>query len=1292
MNKKLLSLLLFVMAAFTAAFAQETLTVYDGTNTNSNVPIYGLYVDDYQKSETVYAAEALANLAPGSVITGLEWYLNSTASAGWSNVVFQVFMKEVSENTISAFYGTEGATLVYEGPISPDDLSLEFSTPYTYNGGNLLIGVYVTQTGSYKSATFLGTTVTGASVSGYSANSLDAVSPTQRNFVPKTTFTYVPAGTVVYGKPKNLEVSDITPNSAKLTWEAGADETSWGVEYKKAADEEWTSAGTVSVKEITLDALNNGTAYNVRIKSIYTDGESAWLNGTFQTPACEESDMGEVTYDLYDAYNDGWGGNQLQFVLAGTNITVATLTVNSTDDHVTGTVKLCYGVDYNLVWVGTNYTHECGFTITGPDGSVIFEHEGHKYSSDTGASTIAPGTLTTFQINQVSCPRPTALAATNVVYNGATLTWTPGDEEQDAWEVVYGAAGFNPDEATPVAVSGEATYTITGLTENTAYTAYVRGNCGEEKSNWSDPVNFTTPLQFPIPTELAVSDITAHTAKASWEGSAESYNLRYRKAASKEIFFSDDFENGLDNWTVYTDGEAPQTAGWYAFNPNNGFDVGAHSGDYVASAWSWSSSAYDANNWLITPQVTFGNNLTFWVATAGQWPDSYEVLLSIGGNSEEDFTVTLQDMAPASDNDAWKEVSIDLSAYKGQKGYIAIHHVSEDCNYLLIDDFTIEGDDIAAGDWVNVDNATNPYTIEGLDPETEYEVQVQGIYGEVTSNWTESVNFTTAAADAMPFDLTVIEVTDKTAVANWNGSQDSYNLRYRKAAKADVNFFEGFENGIDAWTLVNTDGDSYNWQVVDPQTAFSNDVLPRFEGTHCVMSRSYAGTALNPDQWMISPEIEDLGGMLRYYVMDDGANYQETYRIYVCTTGSTDIADFVPVTDDMLTPNAVAWTEQEVDLSAYAGQNGRIAFRHYNCTDQDFMFIDAIGIYANEVPAGEWVTVNNVTSPYTIEGLDPETEYEVQVQGIFGENTTEWTESVLFTTLEAPAEMTLAELCTSGVDGTVYRISNTNGLLGVYKQGTSIWFKDENGMAVDIQTPGANDKDYTIVDENNNTTSQMDFDQSNWIEVVFPEAVTYTYAYVKNLTGTFSKENGNPKLVLTQAVKENDVIELTNPSDAYTPNPYMAANFVGSQQGYFFSTPKAQEYAKIIWAVWDGTKMNQTSNSYGFTGSFTIDPALNSKDFGSLQIGEAYDFHAVIRKMSGSKAAGDVYKVYPTDLDGDVTTSINIVGRNAIHGEVVGVEYVNSLGMTSKTPFQGVNIVVTRYSDGTTTSVKKIFK
>ena len=42
------------------------------------------------------------------------------------------------------------------------------------------------------------------------------------------------------------------------------------------------------------------------------------------------------------------------------------------------------------------------------------------------------------------------------------------------------------------------------------------------------------------------------------------------------------------------------------------------------------------------------------------------------------------------------------------------------------------------------------------------------------------------------------------------------------------------------------------------------------------------------------------------------------------------------------------------------------------------------------------------------------------------------------------------------------------------------------------------------------------------------------------------------------------------------------------------------------------------------------------------------------------------------------------------HGEVVSTTYVNAQGMQSDKPFKGVNIVVTRYSDGTTSTTKVV--
>ena len=54
-------------------------------------------------------------------------------------------------------------------------------------------------------------------------------------------------------------------------------------------------------------------------------------------------------------------------------------------------------------------------------------------------------------------------------------------------------------------------------------------------------------------------------------------------------------------------------------------------------------------------------------------------------------------------------------------------------------------------------------------------------------------------------------------------------------------------------------------------------------------------------------------------------------------------------------------------------------------------------------------------------------------------------------------------------------------------------------------------------------------------------------------------------------------------------------------------------------------------------------------------------------------------------VDDDVPTAINNICDVK---QVVGVKYYNVAGIESDTPFQGVNIVVTRYSDGSTSTVK----
>ena len=53
----------------------------------------------------------------------------------------------------------------------------------------------------------------------------------------------------------------------------------------------------------------------------------------------------------------------------------------------------------------------------------------------------------------------------------------------------------------------------------------------------------------------------------------------------------------------------------------------------------------------------------------------------------------------------------------------------------------------------------------------------------------------------------------------------------------------------------------------------------------------------------------------------------------------------------------------------------------------------------------------------------------------------------------------------------------------------------------------------------------------------------------------------------------------------------------------------------------------------------------------------------------------------------NIPTGINAVIAGA---QVESVRYINVAGMESSKPFAGMNIVVTRYSDGTTTTTKVV--
>jgi hypothetical protein len=240
------------------------------------------------------------------------------------------------------------------------------------------------------------------------------------------------------------------------------------------------------------------------------------------------------------------------------------------------------------------------------------------------------------------------------------------------------------------------------------------------------------------------------------------------------------------------------------------------------------------------------------------------------------------------------------------------------------------------------------------------------------------------------------------------------------------------------------------------------------------------------------------------------------------------------------------------------------------------------------------------------------------------------------------------------------------------------------------------------------------WDQSNWVMLRFPENEDMSQYNINNfiMAGT---------LVGTYVDDVNFCINVermeTGGLESYVPNTFCPANLLDynlnlnnteggavspSGKKFFFMNPKVQEVADVTLAVWDATNSRFVMpsgtgvNQAGITGFFTVN-CLYNKDgdvISSLVDKNMYKFRGVLNVAPGGSNASkdaptspDATKmVMPFDLnDQSVATAISDVMGNKT---VSSVKYYNITGIESDKPFNGVNIVVTRYTDGSFSTTK----
>lgn len=176
---------------------------------------------------------------------------------------------------------------------------------------------------------------------------------------------------------------------------------------------------------------------------------------------------------------------------------------------------------------------------------------------------------------------------------------------------------------------------------------------------------------------------------------------------------------------------------------------------------------------------------------------------------------------------------------------------------------------------------------------------------------------------------------------------------YGKSVISNFPYTEGFETANSDWTMVDSDNDGFTWYVGD----VNNDRMTSHSGNGFVASDSYDNNteaALNPDNWLISSQIQLPASatdfVLSWWDAAQDPNYPaEHYSVYVATANT--VSAFTATTAVFTTTLSTdEWTKRTVDLSAYAGQNVYVAFRHHGCSDMFVMKIDDIRIGGPEAP------------------------------------------------------------------------------------------------------------------------------------------------------------------------------------------------------------------------------------------------------------------------------------------------------------------------------------------------------
>ena len=334
----------------------------------------------------------------------------------------------------------------------------------------------------------------------------------------------------------DLELDTATTTAATLSWTDVNNAGNYQIEYRTADDTvaSWTAL-TADTVRVSISGLDAGTRYTVRVRALcsLTD-TSLWSSLSFITE-CDAVSEFPWTEGFEGQSNHCWhmlGYNTTEIddwkiattdPHSGSSYAYSQKSAAQTSDEwlVSPVINLPADDALELEWWGRNPSGNIGYyssyiVLVSPTASLdresfvdtlevvdadaewtlhsvsLADYDGpvriaFRHNGFNGGG-VRIDDIAIMRIELPGCVPPTDLTANRVSEQAASVSWTPGNDYHNAWQLeVADADGSNVRTFEASSIP----YIVSGLSLGSTYSLRVRTNCGNGVySNWTDPLTY----------------------------------------------------------------------------------------------------------------------------------------------------------------------------------------------------------------------------------------------------------------------------------------------------------------------------------------------------------------------------------------------------------------------------------------------------------------------------------------------------------------------------------------------------------------------------------------------------------------------------------------------------------------------------------------------------------------------------------------------------------------------------------------------------------------------------------